>query len=853
MKKSVRIGIAIVILFVLAVVAVRLFVPADSVETFLLKQLEERTGIVAEAEQASIQFPWPVGVRLKNLKLKPVGETVPGMPRIEGEIEEVMATADLFSLLRRKPQLQEIRLKRPRLEIWLPASGSAKSGGEAGSTASPAEKREGSIPPALALALLSVEDGQLTVHPAEGGAISVAGLSQRVHGWLKEDGTLSGRLAGRVEKLSIQEPTEVAPRELDGLSLDLLADGSLHPLNLKLHLSELSGEGWNLQGPFGLLQRGASLRLHADLVWEVQPTLVQKTGAAWTSAAAAWKLQWGFKSLKGTLKADGVVPGKDALPRDWLDLFSLQGELAELRVTALGQQDLVRGGLVFEQRGGAMQVKSEKLSCPGWTMHGRLDFPVLGEGTAAGHFEGMADAQALQELVISLWPQLPESLRTKVSAPAEWPRLTGGFEGSIDLELPLPSSKVLPSSAVRSHWVIGRLAVFAPNLPDSLVITKGSVDLDPSSAQFSEIGLVGPGLQGVLGGQLSGWEEDHPRFNGNLQCSRVDLDSLHAVEEGEKHASVSGSSGWASACSSWWKLRQARAEETGPPTASGEFPAPPENLSAEIDLRCERVFSRGYRIDDFSGHLSLQDRVMELNDLAGDLDGGRLSGKGRVDWTTPSPHWKVEMDVDGLASKAALAPLAPGLASALNTVLKGRFTLDGPLNGDRKLVLSRLSGGGSLQGSAGKLLTGELLASSLSSLPAGAVDKLREIPFHQFLARFRFEDGRAHFDEALLKGPTQVRAQGWVGFFGKVDTHLEVKLPPGESLDLGSLTPLVEFLRTSDKRITIPVRIKGEGGKPQLSLELDTARSRMQGEAKGSVKDKLRGLLKGLTGKKGGG
>ena len=36
-----------------------------------------------------------------------------------GEVEDALATADLMSLIRKEPQIQEVRLSKPRLEIWL--------------------------------------------------------------------------------------------------------------------------------------------------------------------------------------------------------------------------------------------------------------------------------------------------------------------------------------------------------------------------------------------------------------------------------------------------------------------------------------------------------------------------------------------------------------------------------------------------------------------------------------------------------------------------------------------------------------------------------------------------------------
>ncbi len=831
-KKAVRIVVVIAVVLLLAVVAVRSLVPADAVKDFLFAQLEARTGLRATAEEASIRFPWPVGLRLKGLTISGGDTSRPGMPRVEGEIEELTATADLWSLLRKRPQVQEIRLESPRLELWMDAS-PAKKGGTPGPGAVGDSTANSIAPGAMALALLSIEDGRITVHAEGGRTFRLEGLDQRAHARLLPDGTFTARLEGGLAHYRQDLP----PLELSDLALRMEATGRLQPLQLHLRFTEGSIGGVQWEGPVELEDTGGRVHLHGELQWTAGVEALRRNFAALDASSLPSDLQWDYHSAGGTVRGEGFLPPPGATPRQWLALVSVRGAVEDLRVGAYGRDDLLRGNLDFVQQGNTLTLHTGDLSVPGCSMRGSIEMPVMGEGSASGRFDAVVDAQAAEELLRSIWPELPESLRTKASPPERWPEAAGRVDGRIEISMPWPPPSPMPADAVRSTWTIHRVALRMPSLPDSLILTAGRLRLEGKELEIEDLQLSGPAMEGRIGGRLLS-DSSGRNFVGEAAFTRIDLDRLMSRPTEESHASLSPR---------WWKVPEARAAG-----AETTMPAPPEDLSARLRLRCDRLLTRGYAFEDLRGELDLQDQVMELDDLTARLGDGHLSGQARIDWKAPQPRWTLQTRVEALPSQEILAPLAPRLASALSTVLAGRLELAGAMGEDGRQILSALSGEATLKGGAGKLITAQLLGKGLASLPAGAAAKLNEIPFHEFLTHLQLDQGRVHFDETVLKGPTRLQANGWVGLDGRVDYHLEVKLPAQEKLDLGSLTPLVEFLRTEDGRITIPVHVEGDGSKPSISLELDSARSRAQGEATRSVTDKLRGLLKGL-GKKGGG
>ncbi len=836
MRKLIRVLIGLAVVFVLVVVAVRLFLPADKIQDFLFHELESRTGLHAQAEKASIQFPWPVGLRLEGLKVTAPGGTKGGIPRLNCEVESALARAEFFSLLRRKPQVQEIRLERPRLEIWMPQAheSTAAPGAAVGSgKKSPPQ----SMVSALALGLLSIDDGKLILHQADASTVTVEGLNQSAHFQLDATGHFAGRLDSKIDSLLLEGGGRARPQRLEQLQAEIEVAGTSAPLLVRAQIARLSASGLSVKGPFEYREGPSRPSVDTELQWELDPDeLRTRLKASAPAKLGEWDLQ--VKSVSGTLQAKGELPAPSAEPSAWLALVRTEGHADGVSLSALGKENLASGAMNFVQHGDQITVDLLKIQLSGASLSGRISVPALGKGQAKGTLRiERAQLGELESLLTSVWSELPDSLVASASPPAQWPQLRGNLTGTLEVNLPLPQPPKLPATAVKGEFALGRIAIAAQSLQDSLILRGGTISATTQSAELKHIAVSSDGLEGTVDGTLDGWPQRY-RFRGNANLALVDLDRL-VKQSNQNHAQASGR---------WWKVSAARAQEK-----KEEFPAPPQNLELQMQLASNHFRSRGYEVENLRGQLDLRARLMKLSELKGSMGGGQLTGDGSVDWNKKPSSWKGHLEAQQVTASSLLAPFAPKLAEAFQSSFSGMMTLSGPLSDDRKAILAALSGGGVLKGGAGEFLTSSILGEELAKLPGKAAEKLRDLPFKEFLAQIRIEAGKAHFDQAILKGPTQLKADGWAGFDGTVDYKLELKLPPGESLDLGSLTPLTEFLREADGRITVPIHVSGSGSKPQVSLELGVAEKRAKDAVNQNLGNKLQDLLKGLGKKKGGG
>jgi hypothetical protein len=837
-RKLIRTLIIIGVLFALMALAVRIFISPEAVKQFLFAELEARTGIHAEAEDASIQFPWPVGLRLKGLRLSTPEDGANLGVRMEARVEEALATADLMSLFRKAPQVQEVRLQHPQLELWLLEGEEAQIPPEetpdGSAVASPGGERAGI---AVALSLLSIDDGNFVIHQLDGSTTTVEGVRQRVHFQIDEQKEFSGRLESSVSALRMEGGPREAPLQLGEMSAELLVSGTIEPLILEVQVPSWAGEGLRGEGRVFYELRENRAFVESELEWsadveEVLRRVRESSAQQDPDPLAGYEIS--LESLAGSARFKGFLPEDNQDPSAWLSLIELEGNAEGLRLGALGQTDLVRGRSGFRLEGESVVLEPLELHLEGLDATGRIAVPALGTGSLDGRLTLQVDSAALEKRARSLWPALPDSVRENSTPPEEWPELAGAISGDLLLQLPMPAPEKLPPGALRVSLALEKLNLTQRDRPAPIVLSQGAMQLDPERLTIDRLRVETEGLQGGVEGVLDGWPESM-RFVGEGRFALLDLDLL-SPPKGEVETSQA-----------WWRPAVAHAKPE-----SKTF-VPPENLEIHMGVQADRVLTRGYVIRDLKSQVDLSERLLQFRDIDGKMGTGRLVGTASVDWTEPEATWTTRIEAIEIPASEVLAPVAPRLGQALQTSLSGMLALNGDLLDDQAQLLRSLSGGGALKGTAGELLTTLLLGDGLNALPGQAAQKLSVINFKDFLTTLRFDAGRANFDETILRGPTQVTVEGWAGFDGQVDYALEVKLPPGDTLDLGSFTPLVEFLRTSDDRITIPLHVSGPGKKPKVSLELGAAEERAKDAAKGEIEDKVKGFLKGLGGKKGGG
>ncbi len=215
-------------------------------------------------------------------------------------------------------------------------------------------------------------------------------------------------------------------------------------------------------------------------------------------------------------------------------------------------------------------------------------------------------------------------------------------------------------------------------------------------------------------------------------------------------------------------------------------------------------------IHQMRGHLTINDRRIEMANASGQLDGGKVSGSLQANFDR-TPRYEIAADFLGVDLKA-LSGQFPSLAGEFSGTASARirFAARGASRAD---LLSSLECRGTAV--AKQLSVADIGLGTSSS--AAAVDSLTDDPtlFSDATASFSCANGKIEFENLALAGPdASWMGGGSVDFARNLDLHLDrTSAIPGKS-QTGKVIRKETDLRTGLQRPEY--RITGNLGKPRV-------------------------------------
>ncbi|HEX9640089.1 MAG TPA: AsmA-like C-terminal region-containing protein [Candidatus Krumholzibacteria bacterium] len=840
-RRRFRVPLALATVFVLLAVALRVFLPAERWKEIALRQLEERTGLKATAGPASIQFPWPLGLQVAELRIDDVrGDQA--YQRLELQAESVLISANLASILRRKPRIDEIRLRAPRVEIWLQearvdgpidAAPPAPGATHADATASTSDEL------AAVLTLLAIDQGSLNVHLADGAVVAFAEISQRAGGRL--DGRrFSAQCKAEVGRIDFQREGE--RRSIERVEFTLRVEGSTAAdrLDATVQLERFTAEGLSAEGTIALGGTPAALEL--DLTLDVAGELSNLFELAKRQEAVPAELLDALTVEAGSLSAKvgylGVLPA-GASPEELLAQARVQATLDAPSLTFHGET-LSAARLELEQQDGGWGIRIEGIRGAGFDLSGTANLPLLGEGEMVARFAGKLDAAAARAAAARVWPRLSDEQTKELPGPDEWPQLSGNAEIEVTLRSPLPSPTDPTQIALRAVVRPRPLAVTPVGWSEAVHITDGTLVIQPTELSYEALAVRGPGFSGSVSGAAWGWPEAM-EMELDAAMQGVDVEKLQAASRPAEETA--------------WLLNifstSAHAAGVAQPFV------PPADLGAEIVATVVEFRSNGYTVRNVAATGSLREQRLHVSDIHGEIGSGRVEGSVGVDWTQLPPVFDSKTRMVEVPASELLEPWIPKLGRALDSKFNGEFALLGPMDEDPDRALRALSGQIQLAAGAGTLLTESVLGDALKAFLGDKYEGFRKLSFSGLDAQLSVSDGAIHFDRMFLGGGTELRAAGQMGLDGRCAYSLDCLLPASVTPALGELEPVADLLRDEAGRIRFRVDVSGPAAKPKVQIDwselatraADKQKERLRGRVKDEVEDKLKGLLDGLKSK----
>lgn len=246
------------------------------------------------------------------------------------------------------------------------------------------------------------------------------------------------------------------------------------------------------------------------------------------------------------------------------------------------------------------------------------------------------------------------------------------------------------------------------------------------------------------------------------------------------------------------------------------------------------------------GHASLQAGRFTIDDLTFGAWGGR--GRASIDASLDARDRPVALraEGDGIRTAPLLAAFAPKLGPAIEGT--GSFALEvaGPASGGAPF--ERVAGSARLAIRDGRIASVGLMrqVGRLLELAGGKGIGRDDTPFESLTATFRIANGEARTDDlAFRSADIDLDGKGSIGLGGGLGLSVLASFSKEASADLVGKTPSLRFRVGEDGRLTVPLKIRGSLGSPNVQLDLDRVLEEgLSGKKDSAKRSLLRKLLR---------
>ncbi len=268
----------------------------------------------------------------------------------------------------------------------------------------------------------------------------------------------------------------------------------------------------------------------------------------------------------------------------------------------------------------------------------------------------------------------------------------------------------------------------------------------------------------------------------------------------------------------------------------------PEELVLAFQGRAKSLLVQGLPLQEVKFKGDLDHRIVTVESLVAQLDGGQLSGTLEVDFEQDSRGWlDFDFQAQQVPSGVLLQPWTKDLAEKLETNLDA--TVRGNcILGEQDVVKQTLTLTGDVSSAEGTLWARDWLGDVAPYL--GQRQDLADIHFHSLSHHLRVEQGKYIVEDLVINGQdTQWQGQGYVGLDGTIDLGVLVKLPSGFTPDLGQWSFMADTLRDENGRVNLNLHLTGMAAKPKVGLKLGSLQGANKSNSGEALKKGLSGLL----------
>lgn len=279
------------------------------------------------------------------------------------------------------------------------------------------------------------------------------------------------------------------------------------------------------------------------------------------------------------------------------------------------------------------------------------------------------------------------------------------------------------------------------------------------------------------------------------------------------------------------------AEPSQPPlkTESGPLNLP---LRLTGDVQVGQLLYRDLTIANFNLNYTLENNILRVDRMTGNLLGGRFVQTARVNLGTRGFSYTNQFTLADIRTDQLVSAFSPRNSG----IAFGTLNLHADLKGDGttpESIRKNLVGRGDFQLRDVKLTGGGVTQSLADYLN---LEELRIMRFSQGNGRFSIADGRVNLNSQFSGSDVRMAPEGYITLEGSLDIALNTRLSPELTRKLGRQGRITQFFTDEQGWGYVPLKFTGTVNEPGLSLDIDAA----QKMAREKVIDKLQQKLQDL-------
>ena len=281
-------------------------------------------------------------------------------------------------------------------------------------------------------------------------------------------------------------------------------------------------------------------------------------------------------------------------------------------------------------------------------------------------------------------------------------------------------------------------------------------------------------------------------------------------------------------------------------SVAGSVPSPmPKPLDLPITLSgtatIKQALYRGLVIDSLQARYRLEDNLLQIEELTGQVAGGSFRKTASIDLGRPGFAYRAKLSTRKIQADPLLSAFAPMAAGTVFGLLNLDLDLAG--QGTELTVLRKqLSGQGELLLQEGRL-TGSNLVKGLSDFLD--LPELSVMGFDQANGRFAINQGRLDLTSTLISQDLRMAPRGDVGLDGTLDLALDLRLSPDLTEKLDSSGRFAHLLVDADGWGQVPLKSKGSLTRPSFTLDSSVIKGALKKKAEQKLQETLEEKLFG--------